>query len=79
MRLGTAELMIILTIVVLIFDVGRIGMVGGKLGRGIRAYREGLKGDEVVETEELPSRFTLILPRPYLSVFIVEALPHQIY
>ena len=33
----------------LLFGVGRIGKLGGELGRGIRAFREGLKGDEDVE------------------------------
>jgi sec-independent protein translocase protein TatA len=40
------ELIIILVVVVLIFGVGRIGKIAGELGGGIRAFREGLKGDE---------------------------------
>jgi sec-independent protein translocase protein TatA len=46
-----AELIIILVIVLLVFGVGRIGKIAGELGSGIRAFREGLKGDED-ETEE---------------------------
>ncbi len=45
-RFGVTELLIILVIVVLLFGVGRIGKIAGEMGKGIRAFREGLKGDE---------------------------------
>lgn len=52
-RLGPTELIIILVIVLLVFGVGRIGKIAGELGGGIRAFREGLKGDdEEAEKEE---------------------------
>ena len=44
--LGPTELIIILVIVILLFGVGRIGKIAGELGGGIRAFREGLKGDD---------------------------------
>jgi sec-independent protein translocase protein TatA len=44
--LGPTELIIILIIVILLFGVGRIGRIAGELGSGIRAFRDGLKGDE---------------------------------
>jgi sec-independent protein translocase protein TatA len=44
--LGPLELGIILVIVILIFGVGRIGKIAGEMGSGIRAFRDGLKGDE---------------------------------
>jgi sec-independent protein translocase protein TatA len=47
MDIGPTELIIILLIVVLLFGVGRIGKIAGELGSGIRAFREGLRGDEV--------------------------------
>ena len=40
------EWIIVLLIVVLIFGVGRISKVGEDLGKGIRAFRKGLSGDE---------------------------------
>jgi sec-independent protein translocase protein TatA len=44
--LGPTELIIILIIVILLFGVGRIGKIAGELGGGIRAFRDGLKGEE---------------------------------
>ncbi len=51
-RLGPTELIIILVIVLLLFGVGRIGKIAGELGSGIRAFREGLQGDEKKDTGE---------------------------
>jgi len=45
-RLGGWEWIIILVIVVLLFGPGRIGKISGELGRSIRAFREGLSGDD---------------------------------
>ncbi len=43
--LGVPELILVLAIVVLLFGVGRISKVMGELGKGLRAFREGLEGD----------------------------------
>jgi len=53
-KIGAPELLVILAIVLLIFGVGRISRVGGELGKGIRAFREGLsgKGDEPPEGDK---------------------------
>jgi sec-independent protein translocase protein TatA len=50
--LGAPELLIVLIIVILIFGVGRIANIGGELGKGISAFRKGLKGDEETKPEE---------------------------
>ena len=42
-RMGPTELIIILVIVLVLFGVGRIGKIGGELGKGIRACRSGIK------------------------------------
>ncbi len=42
-RMGPTELIIILVIVLVLFGVGRIGKIGGELGKGIRAFRSGIK------------------------------------
>ena len=44
--LGPTELIIILVIVIVLFGVGRIGKIAGELGSGIRAFKDGLQGDE---------------------------------
>jgi sec-independent protein translocase protein TatA len=52
--LGWPELLLILAVVLLVFGVGRISKVGSELGKGISAFREGVregqenpdKGDE---------------------------------
>jgi sec-independent protein translocase protein TatA len=44
--LGPTELIIILVIILVLFGVGRISKISGELGSGIRAFREGLKGDD---------------------------------
>ena len=53
MNLGPTELIIILIIVIVLFGVGRIGKIAGELGSGIRAFKEGLQGDE--ENEDQPN------------------------
>jgi len=50
---GLPELLIILVIIVILFGPGRIGKVAGELGKGIRAFRDGLSGkDEEKEKED---------------------------
>ncbi len=41
---GIPELLIILVIIVLLFGPGRIGKVAGEVGKGIKAFRDGLTG-----------------------------------
>ena len=56
-NLGGWELIIILVIVLLIFGVGRISKLGEELGKGIRAFREGVKEgneDEDDDTSDKP-------------------------
>lgn len=48
-RVGSPELLIVLAIMVLLFGVGRIGRIASELGNGIRAFRQGLAGEEEIE------------------------------
>jgi sec-independent protein translocase protein TatA len=50
--LGAPELLIVLVIVILVFGVGRIANIGGELGKGISAFRKGLKDDDEKKPEE---------------------------
>lgn len=51
--LGWPELIIILVIVLLIFGAGRITRVGSELGKGIQAFRSGMKeGQEESATDK---------------------------
>jgi sec-independent protein translocase protein TatA len=54
-NLGGWEWIIILVIVLLVFGVGRIGKLGEELGKGVRAFREGVRDaskDEADKGEE---------------------------
>jgi sec-independent protein translocase protein TatA len=55
MNLGPTELIIILVIIIVLFGVGRIGKIAGELGSGIRAFKEGLQGDEKKEEQKDPA------------------------
>jgi sec-independent protein translocase protein TatA len=50
-QIGLPELLIVLVIVLLIFGVGRVSKMGGELGKGIRAFREGLAGKDSDSSE----------------------------
>ncbi|MFQ5435885.1 MAG: twin-arginine translocase TatA/TatE family subunit [Anaerolineae bacterium] len=50
--LGTPELLIILVVVLLVFGVGRIGKLGSELGKGVSAFRKGVKEGQAEEAAE---------------------------
>jgi sec-independent protein translocase protein TatA len=49
--LGPLELGIILVIIVIVFGVGRISKIGGELGSGIKAFKDGLESEDKEEDE----------------------------
>jgi len=51
-RFGWLELIVLLVIVLLVFGVGRITKVAGELGKGIRAFKRGISGDEKEAPDE---------------------------
>ena len=51
MDIGIPELLIILVVVLLLFGPGRISKTAGELGKGIRAFREGLTGKDEPKPE----------------------------
>jgi sec-independent protein translocase protein TatA len=50
--LGGWEWIIILVIVLLVFGIGRIGKLGEELGKGVRAFREGVRDATNGESDE---------------------------
>lgn len=50
-----AEWIVILLIVLLLFGPGRIGKIAGELGRGIKAFRDGLGKDKPAEDQSTDS------------------------
>ncbi len=59
---GWPEALIILTVILIVFGVGKLPQVGGALGKGIREFRKGRAGlleageDEEEEEEEVKPR-----------------------
>lgn len=45
------EVILILAVLVLVFGVGRITKIGGELGSGIKAFKEGLNGKKKSDEE----------------------------
>jgi len=50
-----AEWIVILLIVVLLFGPGRIGKLAGELGKGIKAFRDGLSKDKPEDEQSADS------------------------
>lgn len=49
MSLGIWELLLILAIVMVLFGAGKLSRIMGDAGKGIRAFKEGLKSDDKPE------------------------------
>lgn len=48
------EILLIALILILLFGVGKIAKIGGELGSGIKAFRDGLSGkhDTTIDVEK---------------------------
>ena len=51
-RIGPWEIGLILAIILIVFGVGKLPQVGGAIGKGLRAFRKGQRGEEDDEAEE---------------------------
>ena len=49
---GVPELVIILVIVVILFGVGKLPKVLGQMGKGVKAFKEGVQGKEISNLDE---------------------------
>lgn len=45
-RIGIPELIIILVIILVIFGAGKLPQIGGAIGKGIREFRKGQRGED---------------------------------
>ncbi len=57
-RVGPWEIGIILVIILIIFGVGKLPQVGGAIGKGLRAFRQGQRGEEDEEAPEAKRKVT---------------------
>jgi sec-independent protein translocase protein TatA len=48
-QIGLVEILIVLVIVLLLFGPERITKLGGELGKGIKAFKDGITGEEKKE------------------------------
>ncbi len=46
MRFGPWEIGLILVIILIIFGVGKLPQIGNAIGKGIREFRQGQRGEE---------------------------------
>ena len=51
-RIGPWEIALVLVIILIVFGVGKLPQVGGAMGKGIRAFRKGQRGEDEEEEEE---------------------------
>ncbi len=52
-RIGPWDIGLILTIILIVFGVGKLPQVGGAVGKAMRAFRKGQRGEDD-EDEEMP-------------------------
>jgi sec-independent protein translocase protein TatA len=52
MTLGGWEWVIILVIVLLVFGVGRISKLGSEMGKGISAFRDGMREGQETDNDD---------------------------
>lgn len=51
-HLSVWEILIIVLVIVILFGAGRIAKAGGELGKGIKAFKDGLQGKDEAKAEE---------------------------
>lgn len=54
-RVGPWEIALVLVIILIVFGVGKLPQVGGAIGKGLRSFKKGQRGeDDEEEAEEKP-------------------------
>lgn len=51
-RIGPWEIALVLVIILIVFGVGKLPQVGGAIGKGLRSFKRGQRGEDDEEEEE---------------------------
>ncbi len=51
-RIGPWEIGLVLLIILIVFGVGKLPQVGGAIGKGLREFRKGQRGEFLNEEEK---------------------------
>ncbi len=51
-RVGPWEIALVLVIILIVFGVGKLPQVGGAIGKGMRAFKKGQQGEELLEEKK---------------------------
>jgi sec-independent protein translocase protein TatA len=50
--LGPGELILLILVIVIVFGVGKFPQIGSSLGRGLKNFRKGLRGDDKPDPDD---------------------------
>jgi sec-independent protein translocase protein TatA len=51
-RIGPWEIALILVIILIVFGVGKLPQIGGAVGKGMRSFQKGRRGEDLEEEED---------------------------
>jgi len=51
-RMGPWEIALILVVILIVFGVGKLPQIGGAIGKGMRSFQKGRRGEDAEEEEE---------------------------
>ncbi len=55
-RPGGWEIGLIVLVILIVFGVGKLPQVGGAIGKGLRSFRKGQRGEDEDEEEPKPKK-----------------------
>jgi len=50
--MGPWEIALILVVILIVFGVGKLPQIGGAIGKGMRSFQKGRRGEDAEEEEE---------------------------
>ncbi len=51
-RMGPWEIALILIVILIVFGVGKLPQIGGAIGKGMRSFQKGQRGEDAEEQAE---------------------------